>query len=77
LPENRPHIKADPTLLAVLILSILVDLQLGHFISVCIGLPQFGQFSAESDISLWQSGQVISGMINGFSYKKWLGKNHF
>jgi len=41
---------------------MLVDLQLGHFIFVCIGRPQPGQFSALSEISLLQSGQVIKAM---------------
>lgn len=39
-----------------------VDLQLGHLMLVDIGLPQFGQFSAASEICLLQSGHVIRGI---------------
>ena len=61
-PEKTPHISTDAALLAALIFSTLVLLQLGHLIAVCIGLPQLGQLSAESEISLLQSGQVIRGI---------------
>jgi len=44
----------------------LVDLQFGHLMLVDIGLPQLGQFSAESDISFLQSEQVINGMQYSF-----------
>ncbi len=59
---NTPNIKAEPTLLAALIFSTFVDLQLVHFIPVDIGLPQPGQLSAEDEISLLQSGQVIKAI---------------
>jgi len=44
----------------------LSDLQFGHLMLVDIGLPQLGQLSAEDDISLLQSGQVIKAMIYFF-----------
>jgi hypothetical protein len=44
----------------------LVDLQLGHFMLVDIGLPQCGQLSAEEDISLLQSGHVIKAIVYFF-----------
>jgi hypothetical protein len=50
LAAKTPNIKTEPTLLAELILSTFVDLQLVHLIIVDIGLPQCRQFSAASEI---------------------------
>jgi hypothetical protein len=67
LPAAKtPHIKAEPTLLAELILWTLEDLQFGHLILDDIGLPQLGELSAEDEISLLQSGQVIKAIIYFF-----------
>ena len=57
---NTPQSKTEPILLASLIFSTLVDLQVGHLIAEDIGLPQKGQDSAEDDISFPQSEHFIN-----------------
>jgi hypothetical protein len=63
---NTPHISAEPTLLALDIFSISVDLQVGHLMVVSIGRPQCIQLSAESEICFAQSGQFTSAIILPF-----------
>lgn len=41
-------------------------MQFGHLMLTDIGLPQLGQFSAEDEISLLQSGQEIRAIIYFF-----------
>jgi hypothetical protein len=60
---KTPKRATEPALLSPLIFSIFVDLQFGHFICVDIGFPQKGQASADVEISLPQSGQIINPII--------------